>query len=115
MDNERIVFGGISCRLPESNSPDEFWGNLIQAKDMVSDERARWPNGVFPTPKRFGKVKEPECFDAQFFEISARQAEKLDPMTRLMLEVCYEAILDSGYNPLELRSSNTGVFMCPER
>jgi len=111
MNNEKIAFGGVSCRLPESNSPDEFWGNLIQAKDMVSYEGARWPNGVFPTPKRFGKVKAPEFFDAQFFEISAKQAEKLDPMTRLMLEVCYEAILDSGYNPLELRSSNTGVFM----
>ncbi len=111
MSKENIVFGGISCRLPESDSPDEFWENLINAKDMTSVERERWPNGIFSTPKRFGKVKTPDYFDSQFFEISARQAEKLDPMTRLMLEVCYEAILDAGYNPLELRNSNTGVFM----
>lgn len=36
----------------------------------------------------------------------------MDPMGRMLLEKTYEAILDSGTNPIELRGTKTGVFVC---
>lgn len=35
----------------------------------------------------------------------------MDPMCRQLLERSFEAILDAGFHPDELRGSNTGVFV----
>ena len=52
--------------------------------------------GLFDTPRRFGKLKDITKFDSSFFGISPKQANRLDPQIRLLLEVAYEAILDAG-------------------
>jgi len=51
---------------------------------------------LFDTPKRFGKLKDITKFDASFFGIAPKQANRTDPQIRLLLEVTYEAILDAG-------------------
>lgn len=35
----------------------------------------------------------------------------MDPKGRILLEHAYEAIVDAGVNPQELRGTNTGVFI----
>lgn len=35
----------------------------------------------------------------------------MDPMTRVILEHTFEAILDAGVNPRKLRRTKTGVFV----
>ena len=35
----------------------------------------------------------------------------MDPQLRLLFKVTYEAIIDADYNPLELKGSQTGVFV----
>ncbi|KAF7404748.1 hypothetical protein HZH66_003654 [Vespula vulgaris] len=61
-------------------------------------------------PKHFGKIQNIEKFDASFFRIHFKQAHTMDPMSRMMLEHTYEAIIDSGINPEDLRGTRTGVF-----
>lgn len=35
----------------------------------------------------------------------------MDPMCRMLLEHAYEAIVDAGINPRQLRGTKTGVFI----
>lgn len=111
MNTSEIVISGLSCRFAESDSADEFWANLVAGKDLLTADDRRFPAGVFGLPKRFGKVKDPTRFDAKFFSVHAKQAEKMDPQLRMLLEVSYEALLDAGLKPQELKGSRTGVFV----
>ena len=106
-----VFVSGASCRLSESNNLEEFWHNLIEGKDMVTEDDRRWPPGLYGLPKRNGKLKNISTFDAEFFDFSPAGAQTMDPQLRLLFEVAYEAIVDAGYNPMELRGSQTGVFV----
>ena len=52
-----------------------------------------------------------EKFDNIFFGVHAKLADQLEPMTRMMLERTYEAIIDAGINPRELKGGKTAVIM----
>lgn len=52
--------------------------------------------GLFGLPKRSGKLKTINKFDATFFGVHPKQANSMDPQLRMLLEVTYEAIVDSG-------------------
>ena len=41
-----IVISGVACRLPESRNVEEFWENLINGRDMVTEDDRRWPPGM---------------------------------------------------------------------
>ncbi|KAM7371282.1 hypothetical protein PAMP_010767 [Pampus punctatissimus] len=108
---DEIVIAGISGRLPESNNLEEFWENLINGVDMVTEDDRRWTPGLYGLPKRNGKLKDISHFDAAFFGVHPKQANTMDPQLRLMLEIAYEAIVDGGLNPATLRGSKTGVYI----
>lgn len=54
-------------------------------------------------PKRRGVVDNLNKFDAEFFHVTTKQAEKMSPENRILLEVATEAIFDAGINPVSLR------------
>ncbi|XP_067671035.1 fatty acid synthase-like [Haliotis asinina] len=108
---EDVVITGISCRLPESDNMTEFRQHLMLKEDMITDDDRRWPTGFLGIPDRNGKIKDLSKFDASFFGVHPKQANAMDPQLRLLLEVAYEAIVDSGYSPQSLRGSRTGVFV----
>lgn len=58
-----------------------------------------------------GTIYNVEKFDADFFNMSFEEAHTLDAMTRMVLEHTYEAIVDAGINPKQLRGKNTAVIM----
>uniref|UniRef100_A0A672GZY7 Fatty acid synthase n=1 Tax=Salarias fasciatus TaxID=181472 RepID=A0A672GZY7_SALFA len=108
---EDIVIAGISGRLPESDNLQEFWENLINGVDMVTEDDRRWKPGLYGLPKRNGKLKDISHFDAAFFGVHPKQANTMDPQLRLMLETSYEAIVDAGLNPAALRGRKMGVYI----
>ncbi|CAG9862121.1 unnamed protein product [Phyllotreta striolata] len=109
--NDDIVIAGLSGRLPESDTIDEFKRQLFDGVDLVTDDERRWPSGLYGLPARTGKLKHLELFDATFFGVHAKQAHVMDPQLRLLLELTYEAMVDAGMNPGEMKGSKTGVFI----
>lgn len=109
--SDDIVISGISGRLPESNSIEEFKQQLFDGVDLVTDDERRWPSGLYGLPTRTGKIKDLQYFDATFFGVHAKQAHVMDPQLRMLLELTHETLIDAGINPNAARGSKTGVFV----
>ncbi|MGP3941154.1 SDR family NAD(P)-dependent oxidoreductase [Streptomyces sp. 6N106] len=118
----RIAIVGMGCRLPgDVDSPSALWRLLADGRDAVAEppaERAAlW--AADPTtaarsesapPVRGGYLRDVSGFDADFFGVSGREADILDPQHRLLLEVAWEALEHAGMPPDRLGSTATGVF-----
>ncbi|CRL02266.1 CLUMA_CG015087, isoform A [Clunio marinus] len=111
MHGEKVVISGISGRFPNSNNLRELSHNLYNKVDMVDDVESRWKDFHPEVPPRSGKINNLHKFDASFFSIHNRLAHITDPQARILLEHCYEAILDAGVSPQSLIGSRTGVFI----
>ncbi|XP_075724817.1 fatty acid synthase-like isoform X2 [Rhipicephalus microplus] len=111
MSEEDIVITGLSGYFPQADHLVEFKEKLYAGVDMVTEDDLRWPPGHLGLPGRHGKIRDLSRFDAQFFHAHSRQAHVLDPQVRLLLETSYEAIVDAGYDPDNLRGRNIGVFV----
>ena len=99
--SDDIVISGISGRFPCADNMDELRDNLLNNIDMVTEDGSRWPPGLYGLPKRSGKLRNLSKFDAQFFGVHGKQARNMDIMIRILLEVTYEAIMDSGIDVIK--------------
>jgi acyl transferase domain-containing protein len=55
--------------------------------------------------------EDPLAFDHDFFGISAKEAESMDPQQRIALETVYESVESAGYSISQLKGSSTSVFV----
>ena len=110
-DCDDVVVSGISGRFPNSNNVQEFEQNLYNKVDMTDEDESRWKHFNPDVPKRAGKIRNINKFDASFFSILNKHANWTDPQCRCLLEHSYEAILDAGISPQSLVGSRTGVFI----
>lgn len=85
--------------------------NIFNRRDCITDDDRRWSLDHPEIPKRHGKIYNIEKFDASFFNIDYKQAHTMDPMCRMLLEHAYEAIVDAGINPKELRGKRVSVII----
>jgi acyl transferase domain-containing protein/acyl carrier protein len=113
-----IAVIGISGRFPGAKDLDAFWQNLrdgVESISFFSDEELlssgldstllKDPNYVKAKPI----ISDIESFDAEFFGISPKEAELIDPQHRLFLEFAWSALENAGYNP-ETYQSAIGVY-----
>jgi polyketide synthase PksL len=117
-----IAVIGQALRLPGARTSDEFWANLAQGRSLISEvPEQRWRAADHAgDPRRDGDktasvwggfVDDAECFDADFFQVSPREARLMDPQQRMALELSWHAVEDAGYRADRLAGSRTGVFM----
>ena len=119
---EPIAIVGMGCRFPgNANSPEAFWQLLRDGVDTISEvPPQRWdkdkyyscePNipGTIATCEG-GFLEDVDGFDAEFFNISAREAASMDPQQRLLLEVSWSALENAALVP-QVSDRSTGVFM----
>ena len=100
-DNAPIAIIGMAGRFPKSPNLDIFWDNLRNGTDCITEiPNTRWRHEDYahlksrtgrPISKWGGFIDQHDCFDAQFFRISPREAAFLDPQERLFLETCWHA------------------------
>ncbi len=106
--NEPIAIVGLSGRYPESMNIGEFWSNLRDGKDCVTEvPKERWDWNAFysqdktspgaHSSKWGGFISGVDEFDPRFFNISPREASYIDPQERLFLEHAWMAIEDAGF------------------
>ena len=121
--DEPIAVIGIGCRLPgDIDEADDLWQFMCEGRTAVTEvPPQRWAPFDDGSPEvaaaldrttRWGSfLDDVDAFDAEFFEISSREAAKMDPQQRLLLEVAWEAFENAGIPPGSLRRSQTGVYV----
>ena len=62
-------------------------------------------------PKDQAKCQKREKFDASFFDIPEQQANLMDPQIRIFHETTFEAIVDAGFDPRDLKGYRTSVYI----
>src|SRR3546814_131464 len=94
VDAHEIAGIGASGRFPLAKDLDEFWQNLAQGRDCITEVPVdRWDHHAHfdPDKTRLGKayckwggfLDDVDRFDARFFRIPSSEAELLDPQERL--------------------------------
>ncbi|MFI1761426.1 SDR family NAD(P)-dependent oxidoreductase [Streptomyces sp. NPDC020800] len=124
-----IAIIGLGGRYPQARNLREFWRNLSDGRDSIVEiPRDRWDHSLYHDTdasqpgktycKWGGFLDDIDRFDPQFFNISPREAEVVDPQERLFLECVYETLQDAGYTRQALREyrsngvdANVGLFV----
>ena len=120
---EPIAIVGMGCRFPGNvNTPEAFWELLQSGQDVLGDIPSdRWNIDAYYDPdiavpgkmyvRQGHYLDNVDQFDPQFFGLSPREAESLDPQQRLLMEVSWEALEHAGIAAGDLKGSQTGVFV----
>jgi amino acid adenylation domain-containing protein len=103
--NNSVAVIGMVGRFPGANTIDELWENLCAGKESITffEEDEIDPSvdrSILTDPnyvRAKGVLTGAELFDASFFGIGAREAEMMDPQTRIFLELAHEALENAGY------------------
>lgn len=121
---EEIAVIGMACQFPTGQEGaqdlDAFWQVLVNEVDAVKEApEARLSKQFYnPDPDAAGKIistqggylNDIDQFAAEFFFISPREADSLDPQQRMLLENHWRALEHAGILPSSLMSSQTGLF-----
>lgn len=111
-----IAIIGMVGRFPGANRVEELWDNLRAGTESITffteDELDPIVDPALRTDPHYvrakGVIAGAELFDANFFEIGAREAQMMDPQTRIFIELAYEALEDAGYTAGE--TNKIGVY-----
>ena len=108
-DNEQsrdIAIIGMAVNVPGATNLQQFWSNLQAGTESLHTFSTTTAAGEVNTR---GIISEPLALDASFFGISPVEAEFIDPQQRIMLELAWHALEDSGIRPEDF-PGRIGVF-----
>ena len=122
IEREPLAIIGISGVFPGAKDVKEFWENLLEGKDSITEipgDRWDWKkyygnpgeSGNKTSIKWGGFIEGVYEFDPLFFGISPREAELMDPQQRLLMTYVWKAIEDAGYSAESISGSKTGIFV----
>ncbi|MBF0453051.1 MAG: SDR family NAD(P)-dependent oxidoreductase, partial [Candidatus Magnetomorum sp.] len=115
--NQDIAIIGMSGVMPGAKNLTEFWEYLSEGIDLISEvPNDRWDFRTYADKKNLhlrwgGFMPDIDKFDPEFFNLSPKEAELMDPQQRLFLQTVWHTIEDAGYKASDFSGSKTGVFV----
>lgn len=99
-----IAVIGVSCKVAGADDLEEFWKLLCEGQSQhieVPKERfefeTHWRD-IDSKRKWYGNfVKDHDAFDHKFFKKTPREVTSTDSQQRLMMQIVYQAVEQSGY------------------
>lgn len=118
----KIAVIGMALKLPMADTPEEFWNNLINSKDCITEiPSSRFSLDTFYAPQKGvsgmsyskwgGFINNVDKFATSFFKIDKEEAKYIDPQQRIFLELALEAFHRAGYSRKKLSNSKTSVIV----
>lgn len=111
-----IAIVGMAGRFPGARDVESLWEGLLSGREMIShftraeleyDPSQAEPTAPFVLAR--GVMDAPAEFDAKHFGITPREAERMDPQHRVLLEVAQTALENAGHDP-ERFAGRIGIF-----
>lgn len=106
-ERDAIAIIAVSGRFPGAMDTDILWRNLRNGSESITFFSEEQLDPSIPAELRndpaYVKARavldDVEMFDANFFGISSREAQVMDPQQRLFLESCWDCLERGGYVP----------------
>lgn len=96
-----IAIVAMAGRFPGADNVDSFWQALVEGRELISHfapDEIDLPLAEGQVPAR-GVIDRAEWFDAAHFGLTPREADRLDPQHRVLLELAQEALDAAGHDP----------------
>lgn len=116
-----IAIVGMACRFGGAPNLEAYWRLIRDGLEGVIDVPAdRWrvddyynaEGGPGKTITRRGAFVEGiDQFEPTFFGVTPREASRMDPQQRMLLEVAWEAMENAGCPADQLAGTATGVYV----
>jgi acyl transferase domain-containing protein len=118
---EPIAVVGMASRLPGADGLGAFWDVLLRGEDTISEDIPAHLRGVDwsdvrtalgdPMANRLGGfLRAIDEFDAGFFGVSRREAVRMSPVHRILLETVWDALEDGGIPADSIAGTRTAVY-----
>ncbi|HEY3753911.1 MAG TPA: acyltransferase domain-containing protein [Pseudonocardiaceae bacterium] len=118
---EPVAVVGMASRLPGADDLGAFWNVLLRGEDTVGDDIPAHLCGVDwsevraalgdPAASRLGGfLRGIDEFDAGFFGVSPREAIRMSPVHRILLETVWDALEDGGIPADSIAGTRTAVY-----
>ncbi len=88
-----VAIIGVACRFPAAANPREFWRSVRDGREATES------------------IDNIADFDADFFNLSPREACAMDPRQRLALELTWELFEDAFIVPETVRGEQIAVYL----
>ncbi len=120
-NHEDIAIIGMKGQFGEAKDLEQYWANILEDRECIKEiPKDHWdvdpwyssdPEAHDKTYSKWGSFLQGiEYFDADFFRMSRREAQWMDPQVRLLLQSVY-ATAEDACVAKSIRSTNTGVFI----
>lgn len=100
-DDNDIAIIGMSGRFGSATDIDEYWDVLKNGVTTVEDKEGYY----------YSKLKDNRLFDNEFFNISLKEAQYMDPQQRIFLQEAWNALEDAGYATDNINGAKCGVYV----
>ncbi|HGM5493488.1 TPA: polyketide synthase, partial [Serratia fonticola] len=103
VSKEPVAIIGMSVKFPGADDVNEYWKLLSNAIDPVSHHEE--------FNSSCGLLKSIYDFDSNFFNISPREAQKMHPKQKILLESVWDALEDANVPVAEIDRAAVGVWL----